>query len=651
MIIRSLKLHNFGVYAGNNEFVFEGKKPIVLIGGMNGRGKTTFLEAILLALYGSNSFAYIESEYKVYTQYLRSYVNRDAIDNLCWIELDFDIQQGDKNENYRIIREWEGFSKRINESLLVYKDGEYSEFLTNNWSMFVENILPSALSNLFIFDGEKIAELAVDTSNEHLKKAIRSMLGISVLDVLKNDVIRNLKKVTKDIPGNDSLTALNELRDKKELLSSDIQKLQSQRDQVQMELDSNSSKLDLLVQMYSSRGGVAEEKRLETMQKKSDCSSELALINSKLIDCASGELPLNMVKDLLIDIKTQAEIENKEMILKKSLNQLESLQKNYVKKNSTNKTEIAAFIKYVKKVANDQHTEQIYGLSEYSLYQITSLIDTQIENSVCETKKVLKRKSSLEKTIGELDSYLNIDIDSQELADINDQIRNVESLIIAEQMQIKEINKQISELEDRNRVTSALFATALETYLSDAENQDELTRTSKYSEMIIRVIDRYLVELQKKKADVLGLTITDCYKKLASKKTLIKSVTVDYETLDYKYYSDNGVIIPKDSLSAGEKQIMIISILWALAICSKQKLPVIIDTPLSRLDSNHRRTIIKKYFPHASQQTIILSTDSEVNKNYYQMMKADIGDEYTLIYNEETKSTSIQKGYELGDVL
>ena len=60
MIIKSLKLHNFGVYAGDNEFVFDGKKPIVLIGGMNGRGKTTFLEAILLALYGSNSFAYRE---------------------------------------------------------------------------------------------------------------------------------------------------------------------------------------------------------------------------------------------------------------------------------------------------------------------------------------------------------------------------------------------------------------------------------------------------------------------------------------------------------------------------------------------------------------------------------------------------------------
>lgn len=61
MIIKKLTLHNFGVYAGTNSFIFHGKKPVVLIGGLNGRGKTTFLDAVLLALYGSNSFAYIES--------------------------------------------------------------------------------------------------------------------------------------------------------------------------------------------------------------------------------------------------------------------------------------------------------------------------------------------------------------------------------------------------------------------------------------------------------------------------------------------------------------------------------------------------------------------------------------------------------------
>ena len=43
MIIKKLTLCNFGVYAGSNTFEFSGKKPIVRIGGLNGRGKTTFL--------------------------------------------------------------------------------------------------------------------------------------------------------------------------------------------------------------------------------------------------------------------------------------------------------------------------------------------------------------------------------------------------------------------------------------------------------------------------------------------------------------------------------------------------------------------------------------------------------------------------------
>lgn len=649
MIIRNLKLHNFGVYAGDNEFSFEGKKPIVLIGGMNGRGKTTFLEAILLALYGSNSFAYIESEYKTYTQYLRSYVNRNAIDNLCWIELVFEIPLGNEVENYRIVREWEGFSKRLNETISVYKDGEYSDFLTNNWTMFVENLLPSALSNLFFFDGEKIAELAVDTSNEQLKKAIRSMLGISILDVLKNDVLRNLKRISKDSDDSDSLVIVNNLRERKELLCDELESFNSRKKQVQMELESNCSKRDALIQLYSSRGGIAEEKRLETIQKKSDCVSELSLMNNKLIEYASNDLPLRMVKDLLVDIKQHADNENEEQVLKKSIKQLEELQKSYAKKDPDRKVSSNDFIKFIKKYACEQNTEIIYGLSDYSLYQLAILTEKKLDDSNKDVKEIIANKTRLEKRIGELDSYLNLDIDSHELEQINESIKNVDSLILNNQVELKDIENRVSELETSIRESTNAFKEALERYLTNAEYNDGVTRTAKYSEMIIKVVDKYMVELQKRKSDLLGSTITDCYKKLASKKSLIYSISMDYETLDYTFYSDDGNIVPKDSLSAGEKQVMIISILWALAICSKQKLPVIIDTPLSRLDSNHRKSIIKRYFPKASQQTIILSTDSEVNESYYQMMKENIGDEYTLVYDEITKSTSIQKGYNLGN--
>ena len=111
-------MHNFGVYAGDNQFVFEGDKPIVLIGGMNGRGKTTFLEAVLIALYGSNSFAYTESKYKSYAQYLRSFVNKSAEDKCCSVVLEFEIFNGDV-ERYVIKREWDTLTKKTEERIKV----------------------------------------------------------------------------------------------------------------------------------------------------------------------------------------------------------------------------------------------------------------------------------------------------------------------------------------------------------------------------------------------------------------------------------------------------------------------------------------------------------------------------------------------------
>lgn len=166
--------------------------------------------------------------------------------------------------------------------------------------------------------------------------------------------------------------------------------------------------------------------------------------------------------------------------------------------------------------------------------------------------------------------------------------------------------------------------------------------------MALKIIKEYRVALQKKKVDLLAATITDCYLKLANKKNLIRKIEMDPETLDWRCLSNDDSEIPKDSLSAGEQQLMVISILWALALCSKKKLPVIIDTPLARLDSMHRTALITTYFPNAGEQTIILSTDSEIDEGYYKLMKKNIGDEFTLDYNEASKSTSIQKGYLIG---
>ena len=128
-------------------------------------------------------------------------------------------------------------------------------------------------------------------------------------------------------------------------------------------------------------------------------------------------------------------------------------------------------------------------------------------------------------------------------------------------------------------------------------------------------------------------------------KKLIQKIEVDPVTLDLTYLNENGELVPANSLSAGEKQLMVISLLWALAKSSKRRLPVVVDTPLARLDSNHRRAIVSNYYPNASDQIIILSTDTEITSEYYELLKPYIDQEYSLVYDENLKSTTVQSAF------
>ena len=214
-----------------------------------------------------------------------------------------------------------------------------------------------------------------------------------------------------------------------------------------------------------------------------------------------------------------------------------------------------------------------------------------------------------------------------------------------------ELEQKRSSANANAMAATSEFNKYVESYLATAELCDSTDRIIKYSNMALSISEKYQIELQKRKTDILAETITTCYKKLANKKNLIHRIEMEPDTLNIKYLSEEGKEVTQDSLSAGEQQLMVISILWALAICSKKKLPVIIDTPLSRLDSLHRTALINTYFPNAGEQTIILSTDSEIDGTYYELMKENVGDEFTLKYNELTKSTSIEKGYLMGGKL
>lgn len=647
MIIRRLRLYNFGVYAGDNEFLFTNNKPIVLIGGMNGRGKTTFLEAVLLALYGSNSVAYTESKKRSYAQYLKSFVNKNAEDKTCIVELEFEINNGLK-ENYIVKRAWNSIDKKTNESIFVCKDGVANEFLTQNWSMFVENILPSALSSFFFFDGEKIAEMAVDSSNNQLKNAIRSMLGITVLDVLENDILRNIKKINKKDINDKSSEVVQELRDEKNQAVKELEEIDVEIEKLAHVLVEDNDKLESLHQLYNAKGGDAVEKKQETMKRRAALKSELLSEENLLREIASNELPLVLVSDLLNNIKLQAIDEHNDAVMREAVLQLDDILDEFANEYQGDTKASFDFIKYVKKRQQNAQDAPVYSLSDQALFQANNLVEGLLDSSKIEAKRILVEKKKKQKQIGELDSYLSLDINEKGLQEVYKSIKKAEGKLIRDQVKMSALEQKRSAANSKVMTTTSEFNKYVEAYLATAESRDSAERTIKYSNMALSILDRYQVELQKRKTDILAETITSCYKKLANKKNLINKIVMEADSLAIKYLSEEGKEVTQDSLSAGEQQLMVISILWALAICSKKKLPVIIDTPLSRLDSLHRTALISTYFPNAGEQTIILSTDSEIDSTYYGLMKENVGDEFTLKYDEKTKSTSIERGYLIG---
>lgn len=639
MTIKKIVLHNFGIYAGTNEFVFDGEKKVVLIGGMNGRGKTTILEAVLLALYGRNSFAYAESNFQSYSRYLDSYVNKKDGTLMSYIQLDFGFDGSD----YLVKRSWEGNKRKIKDIIEVWQDGKFNDFLTDNWVMFTENLLPSGLSNFFFFDGEKIAELAADSTDEKLKDSIKSLLGIEVLDSLDRNLGKLLRKSCKE---NDNVFKEEisfELKKAKEDAEQELRDLDQKIQTLEEKLVAEDKKIEQARIEYTSKGGDIFEKKEEYFKKRSELSAKQSQQRERLLETAASELPLVLVRELLEDVKVSVEREREAKENSMAMKKIQEFYTSYKKGNLSG--ELADFIKYMSSMTQEADGDMVYDLSDSTWLQLVQLIEGKLDKRIKDTEHLFEICDEIQQEIENTDSLLSVEIDEEKIGKIYRKIIRLEHEKSKIEVELDDCRRERPHLNNNQIKANTDFNRYVEGMLKKLETSDDYDRIVKYSHLATDVLAEYKVKLQGKKIGKLADAMTDCYKRLANKKGMIVKIEMNPISLDLKYLNDQGDEIPKERLSAGEKQLMVVSLLWALAICSRRKFPVIIDTPLSRLDSKHRMSLIKTYFPNASDQTIVLSTDSEIYGKYYEALKKNVGNEYTLIYNDKAKSTTIQNGY------
>ena len=289
--------------------------------------------------------------------------------------------------------------------------------------------------------------------------------------------------------------------------------------------------------------------------------------------------------------------------------------------------------------------ETIKNMSATSMMLFQRLIAEVFQSITQRIDSLVNHVDAQESELMSLDAHLG-DANEKTLAmQLFDALKSVEG---EKALADTEYQRQLDSIESLKRQREMLVAKRIQLIKAIAEKEqanDDNARIVKYAAMSIEVLREFKVRLQREKVAKLSSTATKCFRELVEKDSLVSEVKIDPTTLDVTILDLDGNELLKSQLSAGEQQMFAVAIVWALALTSGYKAPVIIDTPMARLDSSHRANFVTKYLPAASSQVMVLSTDEEVYGRYLDLVRDNVVDYYTLLYREEEQCTSIVHGY------
>lgn len=210
-----------------------------------------------------------------------------------------------------------------------------------------------------------------------------------------------------------------------------------------------------------------------------------------------------------------------------------------------------------------------------------------------------------------------------------------------------ELKGKLDELQNKEREENEQLGKMLKRLNEQQREFDEGQRIIEAGERVQEVAERYKMALLSRKLQELEQLIAARFRHLSRKDDFVHHISVHPETFRLTLYDREGSEIDKRRMSAGEQQLLAVAFLWALSEASGRLLPLVIDTPLSRMDSKHRDHLVQSYFPHASHQVVLLSTDVEIDQSYYLKLSSlrAIDRTYHIKYSEKERSSTIHNGY------
>ncbi len=659
MLIKRIKAKNFKTYLNLDlDITTDSDRPIILIGGANGGGKTTFFDAIYGALYGLK----IPSK-----QHFIELLNAGAhtsLDEKIELEIHFAGKVLNQEQSYVLHREYmlnsaqkpvEGVRLNMNGTIFSYGSATAQAQRIEQEAQvnkIIKANLPEELSKYFLFDAMEAGNLLKeDRLKRVIKENIENAMGFNkylslakAAESLNQDYTAQSLELEKE--KNEYLQIVQEKKDKEK-------EIQDLKDKQEEAINYSLSNKEVYSQLKT---GLNQE---STIQNK---------INTLINQLEHLEKREKEYKDELHEFGKNVE---NHVILPK-LSKVFKNEISLVLKETTESDQVAKeklsepFLQELLSKAINYLTSRGYDLKNVSVSEVAEEVLKGLKKNNTPHKYdffQIAEIRALEKLVN--DTYYNpfpglmnkkaeLDIATKDAVKMEDEIDNLKSQISAKDysfVQQYENNEATiknieAEIEQKDKELEKLRKRTGQFDIPTTEEPDPKTELLKKLQPLFEKIANTLLKNKKEQIEV--RMMEDLNANLEAYKDVIKKVELseDLKNLNFKLYHKAGNEIFLSQLNTASKQVVIQVLLKSLHEFGDYDPPVMIDTVMGVLDEKSRSTLLENYFPTLSHQTILLSSDSEIRPDTdIQKIESFVCKTFTLIRDKELQKTDVREGY------
>jgi DNA sulfur modification protein DndD len=665
MLLKKLVFDNYKTYYGHQEIDLyipedvrnEKKQNIILLGGLNGAGKTTILKAILYVLFGKRGMA--ETEYK---RLFSNVINNTFFDEggrECSVSLSLETDSG---EEWTLKVKWyfDKLKRVSHEQRELEVRGAKSRHAKHAridnievYNKFIDKIIPYNAAPFFIFDGEEIKDIVLRQNSTEMKEAIHKITGMEAYKLLLKDLRALKSSLENKLARSVSQIKLTNIQSELNEIKETIKTLETRRNKYIAEIrnyeklinDAKTERNNKLSQNSKSREAIIKQQtRIATELKLAEED-----LNSFLKQNMINIILRNKISNLKRQLKLENEVSHKRILQDVSLTPYRSFMDQLLSKSITpplTNEQLYQIKKLGEEVwikENDvRHAvpsdfNEIHDITtnDYSYIQSIIIKDKmQVTQSINKIEKLQQELNSLEVEIRNAPEAVNVEEENNKIDLLTSKLGEVK-------LKFSNISKKLSKANEEK----ANLNNKLTRLSGQDESVEELQTRNNQVERTIKAIEQYVTEVTTMKANFIKDEFSNMLKKLFRKQEEFGKIEFDINTYAIRLYNDRMQEISIQDRSAGEMQMISSALIWALTKASDLSLPMVIDTPLGRLDSYHRNHLINHYYKELSEQVIILSTDTEITQDYVNLMKNNSYKQYMLDYDESKKYTIIRDGY------